>query len=64
MLPSMGVFRWSFRWLPLVHLALVLAAAELASRRQPRQMPLVALGLTAGGGLWLLATGSSQPAFD
>ena len=64
MLPSMGVFRWSFRWLPLVHLALVLAAAELASRRQPRQMPLVALGLTAGGGLWLLATGGSQPAFD
>jgi len=64
MLPSMGVFRWSFRWLPLFHLALVLAAAELASRRRPRQTPVVALGLVAGGGLWLLATGGSQAEFD
>jgi hypothetical protein len=28
MLPTAGVFRWSFRWLPLVHLVLVLCAAE------------------------------------
>jgi hypothetical protein len=28
MLPSAGVFRWSFRWLPLLHLVLALAAAE------------------------------------
>jgi hypothetical protein len=28
MLPTAGVFRWSFRWLPLVHLALALCAAE------------------------------------
>jgi hypothetical protein len=28
MLPTANVFRWSFRWLPLVHLALVLCAAE------------------------------------
>jgi hypothetical protein len=28
MLPSAGLFRWSFRWLPLVHLALGLLAAE------------------------------------
>jgi hypothetical protein len=28
MLPSAGVFRWSFRWLPLLHLVLALVAAE------------------------------------
>ena len=28
MLPSAGVFRWSFRWLPFVHLTLALCAAE------------------------------------
>jgi hypothetical protein len=28
MLPSAGVFRWSFRWLPLLHVALALCAAE------------------------------------
>jgi hypothetical protein len=28
MAPSTGVFRWSFRWLPLIHLILVLCAAE------------------------------------
>ena len=28
MLPTAGVFRWSFRWLPLLHLALALCAAE------------------------------------
>jgi hypothetical protein len=28
MLPTAGVFRWSFRWLPLVHLVLAVCAAE------------------------------------
>lgn len=28
MLPSAGVFRWSFRWLPFLHLVMVLCAAE------------------------------------
>ncbi len=28
MLPSAGLFRWSFRWLPLIHLLLALSAAE------------------------------------
>lgn len=31
MLPSAGVFRWSFRWLPLIHLVLALCAAEALS---------------------------------
>lgn len=28
-LPSAGVFRWSFRWLPLLHLVLAVTAAEV-----------------------------------
>jgi hypothetical protein len=28
MLPTAGLFRWSFRWLPLVHLVLAICAAE------------------------------------
>jgi hypothetical protein len=28
MLPTAGVFRWSFRWLPLVHVVMALCAAE------------------------------------
>ncbi|MFL6589425.1 MAG: hypothetical protein ACJ8M4_04570 [Chthoniobacterales bacterium] len=28
MLPTAGMFRWSFRWLPLLHLVLALAGAE------------------------------------
>ena len=28
MLPTAGVFRWSFRWLPLLHVVLALCAAE------------------------------------
>ncbi|HEY2712621.1 MAG TPA: hypothetical protein VGI60_08915 [Chthoniobacterales bacterium] len=36
MLPTAGFFRWSFRWLPLLHLVLVLLAAKaLASFRLP-----------------------------
>jgi len=29
MIPTAGVFRWSFRWLPLFHLVLALCAAEV-----------------------------------
>jgi hypothetical protein len=34
MAPSAGVFRWSFRWLPLWHVALVLCAARAWQDRQ------------------------------
>ena len=38
MLPTAGVFRWSFRWLPLLHLVLALCAAEaLAAFPQKRR---------------------------
>ena len=36
MLPSAGVFRWSFRWLPLFHLILALGAAEALRGRESR----------------------------
>src|SRR5437588_1171482 len=33
MIPTAGVFRWSFRWLPLFHLVLALCAAEVLKLR-------------------------------
>lgn len=33
MIPTAGVFRWSFRWLPLFHLVLALCAAEVLQLR-------------------------------
>src|SRR5205823_8468252 len=33
MSPTAGVFRWSFRWLPLVHLVLALCAAQVLQLR-------------------------------
>ena len=35
MIPTAGVFRWSFRWLPLFHLVLAVCAAEVL-RLRPR----------------------------
>lgn len=37
-LPSAGVFRWSFRWLPFFHLVLAVVAAEMwqSLQRRPR----------------------------
>src|ERR1700726_18257 len=33
MIPTVGVFRWSFRWLPFFHLVLALCAAEVLKLR-------------------------------
>ncbi len=38
MLPSANVFRWSFRWLPLLHLALALVAAEALAQFRLRPL--------------------------
>jgi hypothetical protein len=42
MLPSAGVFRWSFRWLPFLHVVLALGAAEalrlFANSPAPRRL--------------------------
>jgi len=34
-LPSLGTMQWSFRWLPLFHLALALTAVRIDSLREP-----------------------------
>lgn len=74
LLPSPGLFRWSFRWLPLLHIVLALTGARalqlLASRTRGfhwRQNP----GLWASGGVLLAwgamrtcRTGSPDPLTD
>ena len=64
MLPSAGVFRWSFRWLPFLHLLLALCAVEslrlFASVSTPRMMrPGIAgfvLVVAAVAAAWLLGS--------
>jgi hypothetical protein len=67
MLPTAGLFRWSFRWLPFFHLVLAICAAEVLRSFQDSRMPgsatpaITALGLvilTAIAMLILQATGS------
>jgi hypothetical protein len=43
MLPTAGVFRWSFRWLPLFHLVLALSSAEALASFSQKQKCLAAL---------------------
>ncbi|HEX3421536.1 MAG TPA: hypothetical protein VHT01_09910 [Candidatus Udaeobacter sp.] len=62
MIPTAGLFRWSFRWLPLFHLVFAICAAE-ALRLKPGSAILatVALGLvvlTSVAGLIFHTTGS------
>ena len=53
MVPTVGLFRWSFRWLPMFHLVLALCAAEalhqngFEDRRARALMLLLLLGLTS-----------------
>src|SRR5436190_1159630 len=42
MIPTAGVFRWSFRWLPLFHLVLALCAAEALAFFSQKQKRLAA----------------------
>ena len=70
-LPSAGVFRWSFRWLPLFHLVLALTAAEawqssegIASSRSLRWRHAGGLVAVALGTGYLALRGWSIPIFD
>src|SRR5437016_1623390 len=48
MIPTAGVFRWSFRWLPFFHLVLAICAAEVLRVRPGSPIPATAaLALTA-----------------
>lgn len=44
MIPTAGMFRWSFRWLPFFHLVVAVCAAE-ALLVNPRSVPGIALAL-------------------
>ena len=46
-LPTAGVFRWSFRWLPLVHVVLALCAAEALQLFGESRWPLARSWLPA-----------------
>jgi hypothetical protein len=48
MIPTAGLFRWSFRWLPFFHLVLAICAAEVLHLRPGSRIPATAaLALTA-----------------
>jgi len=51
MLPTANVFRWSFRWLPLVHLVLVLCAAESLRLFGDRMTPPARLAVLTSSAL-------------
>ncbi|HEX3619249.1 MAG TPA: hypothetical protein VHU16_02650 [Candidatus Udaeobacter sp.] len=62
MLPTAGLFRWSFRWLPFFHLVLAICAAEILRIRRGSTIPataaLVLTALTAIA-ILILHTGGS-----
>jgi hypothetical protein len=68
MLPSAGVFRWSFRWLPFLHVVLALCAAEslrlfdsskTARINKPSVIGLIVLLVTAAAG-WIVGAIGNQ----
>src|SRR4029077_4147017 len=55
MIPTAGLFRWSFRWLPFFHLVLAICAAEVLHLRPGSPIAATAaLVLTAGTGIAML----------
>jgi hypothetical protein len=62
MIPTAGLFRWSFRWLPFFHLVLAICAAEVLHLRPGSPIPataaLVLPASTAIAMLMLRTTGS------
>jgi hypothetical protein len=59
MLPTANVFRWSFRWLPLLHLVLALCAAESLRMFDDSASSLVKRPGTIGFILTLLTIGAA-----
>ena len=53
MLPSANVFRWSFRWLPFLHVILAVCAAEALSGTQRFGVPAFAAVALTGVAMWL-----------
>lgn len=63
MLPTTGVFRWSFRWLPFLHLVLALCAAEAwqTLRKEERGPARLALALVGASILFMWLAGTVGP---
>ena len=62
--PSVGSFRWSYRWMPLFHLTLALLGAKSLDRVSPSRTAVWALGLTAlAAGVAALSGANASPAF-
>src|SRR6266576_3065281 len=62
MLPTAGLFRWSFRWLPFVHLVLAICAAEALRVRPGSPIPAIAaLALVVLTAIAMSIFGTGQP---
>jgi len=60
MIPTAGLFRWSFRWLPFFHLVLAICAAEALRLRAGSPIPATAaLVLTAATAIAMLMLGTT-----
>src|SRR5437870_8913599 len=60
MIPTAGLFRWSFRWLPFFHLVLAICAAEALHGELGSTIPAtVALALTALTAVLMLVMGAT-----
>jgi hypothetical protein len=60
MIPTAGLFRWSFRWLPFFHLVLAICAAEVLHLRPGSRIPATAaLALTAVTAIVMLILGTA-----
>ena len=65
MLPTTGLFRWSFRWLPFFHLILAICAAEVLRSFQVLRKPesttpaiaALALAILIAIAIWIFHTG-------
>ncbi|PYK11090.1 MAG: hypothetical protein DME65_08130 [Verrucomicrobia bacterium] len=60
MIPTVGFFRWSFRWLPFFHLVLAICAAEALRARPGSLIPaMAALSLTAVIAIIMITLGTT-----
>src|SRR4029453_17543076 len=60
MIPTTGLFRWSFRWLPFFHLVLAISAAEalqIKPRSSTAATTAVALVVITSIAMWILGIG-------
>jgi hypothetical protein len=60
MVPTAGLFRWSFRWLPFFHLVLAISAAEalqIKPRSSTAATTAVALVVITAIAMWILGIG-------